>query len=163
MATRLDTYADWLVANQDKQGTAQFNTVAEAYKELRRQSQGPKQTDNALMYSVDQAQRMAGKGIEVVGDLVGSETVKDFGAGVVEQQDQDIAEGGYTPTYTGSLVDTYDEGGISAALGWIGEKSAENAASGGVAIAGTAAAGDCLPAAAAVSRPTDGQRSGPLL
>ena len=103
MATRLDTYADWLMANQDKQGTPQFNTVAEAYKELRQQNQAPKQTDNAFMYSVDRAQQLAGKGIEVVGDLFGSETIKQTGSDIVAQQEKDIAEGGYTPTYTGSL------------------------------------------------------------
>ena len=82
---------------------------------------------------------MAGKGIEVVGNLVGSEGLAQTGSDIVAQQEKDIAAGGYTPTYTGSLADTYKDGGISAAIGWIAEKTAENAASGGVAIAGTGA------------------------
>ena len=88
----------------------------------------PKQTDSALGYSVDQAQRLAGKGVEAFGDLIGSDTVKQYGTGVVADQDKDIEEGGYTPTYTGSLRETYEKGGFSEAVGWIAEKSAENAA-----------------------------------
>lgn len=39
MADRLEAYADWLVANQNKRGTPEFDTVANAYKELRQQPQ----------------------------------------------------------------------------------------------------------------------------
>ena len=31
----IDAYAKWLVDNQDKQGTEDYNTVAEAYKAMR--------------------------------------------------------------------------------------------------------------------------------
>ena len=96
----------------------------------------PKQTDSALGYSVDQAQRLAGKGVEAFGDLVGSDTVKQYGTGVVAQQDKDIEEGGYKSSYDGSLRETYEKGGFSEAVGWIAEGLAENTASGGVAIAG---------------------------
>ena len=37
MADRLSAYADWLVANQNKQGTPEFETVANSYKQLRSQ------------------------------------------------------------------------------------------------------------------------------
>ena len=107
--------------------------------------QQPQETDGALAYSVDQAQKLMGKGVEVAGDLIGSDTVKQYGAGVVQQQEQDIAQGGYKPSYTGSLRDTYNNGGITEALGWITEKSMENAASGGTAIVGTAAAAVTAP------------------
>ena len=120
------------------------------------QRSGPR--DSAFGYSVDRAQQMFGKGVEVVGDLVGSDTVKGIGSNIVAQQDKDIVEGGYQATYTGSLADTYKDGGISAALGWIGEKTAENAASGGAAIAGTGLAAltapFSLPAAAVLSGTT---------
>ena len=105
----------------------------------------PKKADGALSYSVDQAQRLAGKGAEAFGDLIGSDTIKQFGTDVVAQQDKDIEEGGYKPIYTGSLRDTYDKGGFSEAVGWIAEKSAENAASGGAAIAGTGLAALTAP------------------
>ena len=39
MADRLEAYADWLVANQNKRGTPEFDTVANAYKQLRQQPQ----------------------------------------------------------------------------------------------------------------------------
>ena len=146
MADRLSAYADWLVANKDKRGTPEFEKVANAYKQLRTTPSNDNQPrDGAIAYSVDRAQQMLGKGIEVAGDLVGSDTVKGFGADIVAQQEKDIAEGGYQPTYTGSLSDTYKEGGIGSALGWIAEKSAENLASGGVALAGTGLAALTAP------------------
>ena len=37
MADRLQAYADWLVANQDKRGTPEYETVANAYKQMRQQ------------------------------------------------------------------------------------------------------------------------------
>ena len=124
--------------------TADAQRIAQIIKGLQSQPQ-QQGTDGAFAYGVDRAQQLAGKGIEVVGDLFGSETIKQTGSDIVAQQEADIAAGGYQPTYTGSLSDTYKEGGISAALGWIGEKTAENAASGGVAIAGTAAAALTAP------------------
>lgn len=140
MADRLETYAGWLVANKNKRGTPEYQKVADAYKQLRSMPAAmPKATDGPIAYSVDRAQQMLGKGVEVFGDLVGSETIKGFGSNVVAQQEKDIAAGGYKPTYTGSLSDTYKDGGIGAALGWIAEKTQENLASGGLAIAGTAA------------------------
>jgi len=110
------------------------------------EKQQPQQgTDGAFAYSVDKAQEMLGKGVEVAGDLVGSQTIKDYGTSVVEQQRKDIEAGGYKPTYTGTLRDTYANGGFGEALGWIAEKSAENAASGGAALAGTGLAALALP------------------
>lgn len=42
MAERVETYAQWLVANQDKKGTPEFETVAAAYKALRAEGGGAK-------------------------------------------------------------------------------------------------------------------------
>ena len=45
MATKLEKYAEWLVANQSKKGTQEFETVAKAYRLLRdKQSVAPKQS-----------------------------------------------------------------------------------------------------------------------
>ena len=56
------------------------------------EKQQPQQgTDGAFAYSVDKAQEMLGKGVEVAGDLVGSQTIKDYGTSVVEQQRKVIA------------------------------------------------------------------------
>ena len=40
MATA-EQYADWIVKNKDKQGTPEFNTVAEAYKIARTETKAP--------------------------------------------------------------------------------------------------------------------------
>jgi len=130
----LNAFADWLVANQSKKGTPEYETVASAFRELDAQSG---QRDGALAFSVDQAQRMAGKGIEAVGNLVGSQGMADVGTGIVEQQQRDIAAGGYQPTYGNSLTSYIGTEDFFPALG---EKVLENMAPGGAAIAGTGAA-----------------------
>lgn len=116
----------------------------------------PQATDNAFEYSVDQAQRLGGQAIESVGvelqkrgyEGVGDEA-KKYGTGVVVQQNKDIAKGGYTPKYNKSLRDTFNEDGIESAVGWLGEKTAENSVSGGVALVG----GLATAVAATVSAP----------
>ena len=40
----VNAYAKWLVDNQDKQGTEEYQTVADAYRQLRSQSAPPQQT-----------------------------------------------------------------------------------------------------------------------
>jgi hypothetical protein len=102
--------------------------------------------DGAFGYSVDQAQRMAGKGIEAAGRAFNSKAIADYGTGVVEQQDRDIAIGRYTPSYTKSLRETYNQDGLGAAAGWLGEKTAENAASAGTALGGAALTAITAPA-----------------
>lgn len=97
------------------------------------------QTDNAFEYSVDQAQRLGGKGLEAVGRLTGLKGLEQFGTDVVKQQDIDIAKGGYKPKFTKSFADTFDEQGIGAAFEWIGEKIAENSVSTGASLAGAGA------------------------
>ena len=39
MTSRLENYAQWLVDNESKRGTPEFDTVARAYKALRGQPQ----------------------------------------------------------------------------------------------------------------------------
>ena len=41
MTDRLETYADWLVKNEGKRGTFEFETVVKAYKELRQTPEAP--------------------------------------------------------------------------------------------------------------------------
>jgi hypothetical protein len=93
--------------------------------------------DSALGYSVDQLQMMMGKGAEALGDQIGFEGLKNFGSNVVDQQQQDIARGNYQAQYTGSLL---EQDSIGDAAGWLLEGMQANAASGGFALAGTAAA-----------------------
>ena len=68
----LNAFADWLVANQSKRGTPEFETVANAFRELDAQLG---QRDGAFAPSVDRL-HARGKGIEAVGELVGSERAR---------------------------------------------------------------------------------------
>ncbi len=104
-----------------------------------------KEKDSAFDFSIDQAQRLLGKGVEVAGKFTGIEGMEQFGADVVAQQEKDIEEGGYTPEYQGSLREAYQQGGIDNALGWLKEKSVENLVSSGTAIAGTGLAAITAP------------------
>ena len=142
----------------DKAGNVEdAKKLAQAYRAeqstastgLRPQRQIKPPTDNAFQYSADQAQRMGGKGIEALGRATGMSQVADYGTSVVAQQDEDIAKGGYAPTHTKSLRETYNEDGLGSAIGWLGEKTAENSVSGGAALVGGVAAA----ATATVSAP----------
>jgi molybdopterin converting factor small subunit len=101
--------------------------------------QPQQETDSAIEYSVDQAQRLFGKGAEAIGRATGIKRVEDFGTRTVAQQDIDIQRGGYQPQYTGSLEDNFNQGGFSQAAGWLKEKAAENVATSGFMLGGAAA------------------------
>jgi len=104
-----------------------------------------RETQGRPQVTIDQAQRLLGKGVEVAGKFTGIEGMEQFGADVVAQQEKDIEEGGYTPEYQGSLREAYQQGGIENALGWLKEKSVENLVSSGTAIAGTGLAAITAP------------------
>ena len=101
--------------------------------------------DSAIDFSVDQAQKLFGKGIEVLGRASGIETLYDYGRGVVEQQEEDIRQGNYRPEYTMGLREAYTQGGIGKALGWLGEKTQENLATSAPALVGGLAAALTAP------------------
>ena len=149
MSERLQRLSKALLAADKAGNTADAQILAKAYKQEKANSQQPQETDNAFQYSVDQAQRMGGKGLEAIGQATGMQGVANYGTQVVAQQDKDIAQGGYTPNYNKSLRDTFNEDGIGAAMGWLGEKTAENSVSGGVALGG----GLATAAVATVSAP----------
>ena len=102
-------------------------------------------SDNAFQYSIDQAQRLFGKGLEVFGKRGGITSLEEYGRELVEKQDQDIREGNYQPEYTMGLREAYQQGGLSDAVGWIAEKTGENIATSGVAIGGGLAAALTAP------------------
>ena len=102
-------------------------------------------SDTAFQYSIDQAQRLFGKGLEVFGKRGGITTLEEYGRALVEKQDQDIREGNYQPEYTMGLREAYQQGGLSDAVGWIAEKTGENIATSGVAIGGGLAAALTAP------------------
>ena len=101
--------------------------------------------DSAIDFSIDQAQKLFGKGIEVVGRRTGIESLYNYGREVVEQQEEDIRKGNYQPEYTMGLREAYTQGGIGKALGWLGEKTQENLATSAPALVGTLTAALTAP------------------
>jgi len=99
--------------------------------------------DGSLAFGVDQAQSMTGSGIQTIEDVLPFNT--HLGDSIVAQQEKDIKEGGYVPTYKGSLT---DQKSILDMGGWLVEKSMENAA---MVVPGLGAV-----AAAAVTAPVSG-------
>ena len=89
--------------------------------------------DSSFAYSIDQAQRLFGKGLEVIGSRTGIESLFNYGKEVVAQQDRDIKQGNYKPEYTMGLREAYQQGGLSDAIGWVAEKTGENIATSGIA------------------------------
>ncbi len=92
--------------------------------------------DSSFAYSIDQAQRLFGKGLEVIGSRTGIESLFNYGKEVVAQQDKDIKQGNYKPEYTMGLREAYQQGGLSDAIGWVAEKTGENIATSGIALGG---------------------------
>ena len=89
-----------------------------------------------LGYSLDQAQVMAGKGLEAFGRATGLEGVEQYGTGVVERNEQQIKDKNYQSTNQGSFL---DQEGVGGKFAWTGEKIVENAATGAVGLGGAAA------------------------
>lgn len=119
-------------------------------------------TDGALGFSVDQAQKTAGEGIQTIGDalqgdlpitvtgLAGGwigEWASRIGKNIVEQQDVDIKKGGYVSSYKGSFLDQ----DVSDMAGWTLEKIAENSVTSGTALIGAAAAAAAAPVSGALA------------
>jgi hypothetical protein len=141
MSERLQRLSTALLAADKAGNTADAQILAKAYKQEKANSQQSQGTDNAFEYSVDQAQHMLGRSAEVAGELVGNESVGNYGTGVVAQQEQDLAEGGYQSPYPKSIPDNFEEGGIGQAVKATGTKLVENAAPTLAVMLGTAATG----------------------
>lgn len=127
------------------------NAIRHIYQNLEQTRQG------SLGYSVDNAQKMLGKGAEALGRFTGIDALENYGSGVVEQQEKDLEEGRYVSDYQGSFT---DQDGVMNKLGWAGEKIVENLATSGVALGGSvaalAAAPFSAPAAALIGGATLG-------
>ena len=83
---RISAYADWLVKNQDKRGTPDFETVAKAYRELRLEedpflaigSQQPVEKQSVFRQVADvpiSIGRGAAQGIRMIADAFGPDNV----------------------------------------------------------------------------------------
>ena len=91
--------------------------------------------DNAFMYGVDQAQNLAGAGIEGLGDFFGFDSWVDYGQAVQAQQQKDIAAGGYVQTYN-SFEDAYDKGGLKGLVTHAGQTTATGIPTSGATLIG---------------------------
>lgn len=91
--------------------------------------------DNAFMYGVDQAQNLAGAGIEGLGDFFGFDSWVDYGQAVQAQQQKDIAAGGYVQTYN-SFEDAYDRGGLKGLVTHAGQTTATGIPTSGATLIG---------------------------
>ena len=94
--------------------------------------------DNAFQFSWDAAREMTGGGLETLGNLSekylgGDLGVSEYGEDLRKRAAEDIKEGGYVPKYQGDFL---DQRSLGDAVGYIGEGIAQNAFSGGAAIAG---------------------------
>lgn len=93
---RLGAYANWLVANKAKQGTPEFETVANAYRSLRSPAPAPDTSlSGALVQGYDQAGAMVGKGIQSLGEYASIPSVENYGRQMADRNEAEIAASGY--------------------------------------------------------------------
>lgn len=89
--------------------------------------------DNAFEFAIDKFQKNLGAGIQTLGDLFGSDTLREVGASYVEKQLNEIRQGGYQAKFNKNFTET---DGFFNKLGWVGERIAENWADVGFTLAG---------------------------
>jgi hypothetical protein len=87
-------YAQWLIDNQDKQGTEDYNTVAEAYKAMRGEAITPQPTrapSRPFMGIAEAAGSVVSGAIaEPVSGLVGLASMVPYGLGITETPPGDV-------------------------------------------------------------------------
>ena len=115
-----------LYAALEKADAAGNTEDAKAIAQIIQQMGGQqKQTDSALGYSVDQAQRLYGQAARSIGSMFDYQALTDYGNEVIAQQDKDIAEGGYvSPLGNMSFGEAIGQG---KGMEWIATRGAENA------------------------------------
>jgi hypothetical protein len=156
---RVDKYADWLVANKDKQGTPEFETVATAYKSLRseavvqpseQQQEAPDTSySGALRQGYDQAGALVGKGIQSGGELIGNEAVTNYGSEMAARNEAEIEASNYQrPEGADGIISNLREGDLANAgrsLAYGAAEAAPQVAGGVVASVGAGLAATTAP------------------
>ena len=108
MADRLQAYADWLVANQDKRGTPEYETVANAYKQMRQQP-----VDRSFTSAFQQGLDAPLENMATTARMLGAEGTADTLSGLttapenyesaanrfINPQQGDFTVGGFAPGY----------------------------------------------------------------
>ena len=107
-----DTQKAARVAQLYRQSLAQQQPQQQPQQQQPAGSQVPQgQRDNAFEYGLDQAQSLYGGLVETVGKKVGSQGMMQYGQNVQDQQEKDMAKGGYQFQYD-SFGDAIDKGGL---------------------------------------------------
>ena len=101
-------------------------------------SVAPQDRDNAFEYSFDNAQEMGGALLETAGRATGYKPLETYGQQVQQQQQKDIAAGGYESDYKEDFIDIYKNKGYMGVLEALPTKMAESSVSSGVALGGAA-------------------------
>jgi len=110
--SRLDKYADWLINNEDKAGTPDFETVAGAYRELRAEASGKNPDQSALADELFKQQEVPEEVIEDPDFLDQiEEGLKGIGGGAAGLLES-AALGAITPL--GEETEAYLRGGIQS-------------------------------------------------
>jgi len=93
----LEQYAQWIVDNPDEEGTEDYEVVVAAFKELNAERKEALQEDTTalgrgLSRGVDVAGRGFGSALEGLGDVTGLEGLEAYGAGMVAENEAQLAE-----------------------------------------------------------------------
>ena len=165
MADRLSAYADWLVSNQNLQGTPQFQTVADAYRQLRQKDKKSTTQEakpdtsfaSAFMQGIDRPLENIGTTLQATGlapnvgqalkDATQAPTnYESASEKFINPDEGDFTIAGYAPEYLPrAIVEQAGNLGGSLLLRGAGATAAGIATGGNpIAIAGGALAGPAL-------------------
>jgi hypothetical protein len=143
MAT-LEQYAQWLVDNEDKKGTEDFEVVAAAFKKLDAEEEqeifvpsGDEGTALGRGFSrgIDVAGRGFGSALQGLGKVTGFEGVEEFGTEMVAENEAQLAE------QEAMATRLKDVEGVNTGLDFFLETLGETAPQTGLSLAAGAASG----------------------
>ena len=89
---RLEQFAQWIVANADKRGTPEFETVAQAFNELRSQAAPPAPEKSGFFGSIADTAGTLGSGLSAIG-FAGAETPEEQAQARQKLIDDETPEG----------------------------------------------------------------------
>lgn len=136
LRTRLDQRT---LLGQSPEGEDLGGQMAKRMLEVNKSLEAKQNKDGALAYSVDVAQKQLGYAIDTAGDLVGWDTLNDWGTSIVQQQEADIEAGGYVSKYQ-NYDEAYERDGALGAISHTWNMIVESGATAGVGLVGGALA-----------------------
>ena len=145
---------EWKLTHRNEQVEAQVlnhqvaqDKSADVLKTIRDEEKAKQAQGSALGFGFDNFQKLLGSGVKTIGDLAENDFVVQLADDFIKKQDREIKENNYQSTYTKPFSETVLDSPISG-LGWVAEKTLENAASGAFAIGSTILAAATLPISA---------------